>query len=77
MTQSAEGTKESRARVSERSVFFVHGSFALRRDRLGCVRSSVRAYVPTLTVAHVPNLPVQSYFATYSELNNYCRAALN
>ena len=75
MTQSAEGTKESRTRVSERG-FFVYVSFATVVH--ASVRVCVRAYVPTRRyVAHVPNLPAQSYFAIYSELNNCCRAALN
>ena len=43
-----------------------------------CVRACVRAFfVPARRfVAHVPYLPAQSYFASYSELNNFCRAAL-
>ena len=53
-------------------VFFVYGSFATV-----VFRACVRACVPTRTVAHIPNLPAQSYFATYSELNNCCRAAQN
>ena len=65
----AEGTKESRTRVSERGFFL---------NMVACAcRACERAYVPARTVAHIPNLPAQSYFATYSELNNCCRAALN
>ena len=64
----AEGTKESRTRVSERG-FFLN---VVACDRRVCVRACVTAR----TVAHVPYLPAQSYFTTYSELNNCCRAAL-
>ena len=74
MTQSAEGTKESRTRVSKRGFFDM---VALRPPCL-CVRACVHTCpLPTRTVAYVPKLPAQSYFAIYSELNNCCRAALN
>ena len=70
----AEGTKESRSRVSERGFF-------LNMVACACVRACVRTcLVPGAArryVAHVPYLPAQSYFARYSELNNCCRAALN
>ena len=70
MTQSAEGTKESRTRVSERGFFL----YMVACDRCrACVRTCLCADMSP----HVPNLPAQSYFAIYSELDNCCRAALN
>ena len=50
-------------------VFFLN---VVACDRRVCVRACVTAR----TVAHVPYLPAQRYFTTYSELNNCCRAAL-
>ena len=66
----AEGTKESRTRVSERGFLKNIVACACR----ACVRACVTA---RRYVAHVPYLPAQSYFARYAELNNCCRAALN